>query len=528
MSDSFKRRRRRSGSTSHRYPAALPVPQDGRRRRRIGGMEIAATAAVSCVAAALIGLVWMVTFRVIADQRAQLRDTAERQLSGQAATLAQEIGHELLLVDQSLSILQAAWKANSNAVDLAQWKRTMPALLAIADDIFIADDKQIIVQDVLPQAIGQGVGSAYLTFPHGALEVLDSAGGKSGDESQLIQQNGGAPVDARHFLMYVVRPLVYPLGWLVGASYRSENLAKFFAQASLGTNALVALVDTQRGQVQAVVGPSARRPTTDLSKTTLYDVMNRSDAGTWLGESGIDGVVRLHAFHHVAGRDMVVVAAATAAEVMAPAETLTAAARTVAVIASALVVAIAGLFAWGFTTLRASRRRHREMTRDSVELERLRVDGGTNLARLQLQAARLEMLLNNGSDGVALLDSGLRLVQWNSHFTRGIGVDLREALPLDALLREQAALGLFDSVQDIEATIAARVVLLQTGNGSVRQLGLDGQELFLRGLPIAEGGSILLLTGSAAAAPRPAPAAEHLSRGAGAAVEVAVPAPIEW
>ncbi|HEY0422796.1 MAG TPA: hypothetical protein VGC82_05675, partial [Rhodopila sp.] len=65
-------------------------------------------------------------------------------------------------------------------------------LLAVADDIFICDDKHIIRQDILPKAVGQGVGAAYVTFPHGSLELFDSDGTKN-KESLLLQGQTGRP-----------------------------------------------------------------------------------------------------------------------------------------------------------------------------------------------------------------------------------------------------------------------------------------------------------------------------------------------
>ena len=222
-------------------------------------------------------------------------------------------------------------------------------------------------------------------------------------------------------------------------------MTKLFAQAALGYNPVVALVDTRRGIVQAVVGPAARRPKTDLSKTPLFSSMTRSQSGAWTGVTAIDGVERLHAFHRVAGRDMVVLVAANLAEVMAPADNLAAGAHALAFVATALVMSIGGLVLWELYTIRGQRRRQRIFDRNRGELERLRIEEAGNIARAQLNAVRLQVVLDGITDGIALFDSSLRLVQWNHPFLRGIGIELRKDMPLDALLREQAAKGLFGS-----------------------------------------------------------------------------------
>jgi PAS domain-containing protein len=527
MSDSFKRRRRRTGSTSSRFKPSHLVPVESLRPKRIGKAELAACGAVAIVAFALIVLIWIVTSRAVQEQRAELRDRAEQALSGQAAMIAETVGHELLLIDQSLTVLQAAWKANSDSVDLTKWQQTMPALMAVADDLFIADDKHVIRQDIVPKAVGQGVGAAYVTFPHGSLEEYQSDGTKDKD-SLLLQSETGQPIDARQFLMYIVRPLDHPKGWLIGASYRSEELTKLFAQAALGYNPVVALVDTRRGIVQAVIGPAARRPKTDISQSPLFGALTRSPAGTWLGDTAIDGVERMHAFHRVENRDMAVIVAANWTEVTALSNNLAAGAHSIAIVGSALVLLIGGVVLWELYSIRGNQRQRRTFDRNRNELERLRTEEAALTARARLNAARLKIVVDSTADGIALFDSSLRLVQWNHPFFRGIGIEPRQDMPLDSLLRAQAANGLFGTVGDLEAEIARRVGILRSGDtAGLPQSGPSGETVILRGLPITEGGFMLLLNGleswEPAPAPGPSPEVDEPS-----IPETATAAPIEW
>ena len=531
MSDKFKRRRR-TGSTSARFRPSQLVPVESVRPSRMGKAELAAAGAVSISALALIVLIWIVTGRAMQDQNAEIRDRAEQALIGQASTMAETIGHELSMIDQSLTIIQAAWKADSDTVDLAKWQKQFPALLSVADDVFIADERQIIRQDILPNAIGQGVGAAYVSFPHGSLEQYQTDGTKAADTLLLQGGAGGAPIDARQFLLYVVRPLDHPRSWLIGASYRSSELTKLFADASLGHNALAALVDTKRGIVQAVVGPAARRPNTDLSRSTLFGLIARSDAGTWLGASDLDGVERLHAFHRVGHRDMAVIVAANWTDVMAPAASLAAGAHSLALIASALVVVIGGIVMGQLYAIRSNAREKRIAERNKKELDRMRGEEAALTARAALYGARLQAVLGGTTDGLALFDSGLRLVQWNHPFVRGMGIELNQDMPLDSMLRRQTAPGQFESTEQLEAEIARRSGILRSGDtAGIDQPGPDGETLILRGLPIAEGGFMLILNGLArwgsapltgtdidADVPAPAPAEPA----------VAPPEPIDW
>ncbi|HEY0184480.1 MAG TPA: PAS-domain containing protein [Rhodopila sp.] len=529
MSDKFKRRRSRTGTRSTRFGPRQLVPVESVRPARMGKVELAACAAVIIVATALIVLVWIVTTRAMQEQRTEIRDRTEAVLAGQAAVMAETISHELLLIDQSLIILQDAWRTDSDSVDLNKWQQKMPALTAVTDDLFICDEQHIIRQDILPQAVGQGVGAAYVTFPHGSLEHLES-NGTTDKETLLLQGELGAPIDARQFLMYIVRPLDHPAGWLLGASYRSAELTKLFAQAALGNNAVVALTDTRRGVVQAVVGPAARRPVTDISKMPLFDLMSRAPAGTWAGQTGIDGIERLHAFHRIGDRDMAVLVGTTMAEVMAPAKDLVGGMRALAFVATALVVAIGALVLWGLSNIRADRRQKRVFDRYKNELDRLRSGETVITARADLNAARLQIVLDNTTDGVALFDSGLRLVQWNHPFQRGIGIDPRQGMSLDTMLREQAARGLLGSIADIEREVIRRVAVLRAGDAAgLKQLGPNHETLVLRGLPIAEGGFMLLLNGLTTWEPAPPPPpSTEMDRSVAAEPAARAPAPIEW
>ncbi len=523
MSDKFKRQRRRSG-TGYRNVKLIPVEQV--RSLPIGKAEMAACAAVVVVVLALVALIWIVTQRAVQEARADMRYRTEQMLSGQAAVIAETMRQELLVIDQSLKVLQSAWKKDSDVVDLTKWKDDMPALLSVADDIFISDDKHIIRQDILPKAIGQSIGAAYVTFPHGSLETFQSDG-TTDREALLLQGELGPPIDARMFMMYIIRPLDHPKGWLVGASFRSEELPRLFAKAGLGYNPIVALVELRHGTAQAIVGPAARRPRIDMSSSPLYGLISRSETGTWEGATSIDGIERVHAFSQVKGRDMAVLVGASTGEVTVPADNLAAGAYALATLGSVLVAAFGALVLWELYTLRGHKRRQRILERNRQELDRLRTDDAANVARSMVNAGRLQVVLKSIQDGIALFDSSQRLVQWNHPFECGIGIALRADMPLDALLREQVTAGLFGPVTDVEADVAHRLMVLRSGvEDGLTQLGPEGESLVLRGLPVEEGGFMLLLNGLAYwQAPPPPPAAEPLEE---KPPETPAPAPIEW
>ena len=534
MSGSFKRRRRRTGSTSRRYRPSQLVPVENRAHRAVGPDELFACGGVAAVAILLIALVWIVTGRAIQEQRAEIKDRVERALSAQAATLAEEVRHELLMVDQSLTILQAAWKADSKSFQLTDWAKSMPALTSVSDDIFIADAQRIIVQDILPQAVGQGVGAAYLNFPHGALEHFQGDGTQNADDS-LRSGELGPPVDARRFLIYVVRPLDHPEHWLIGASYRSSELTRLFASASLGINGVAAMIDTHRGVIQAIAGPSSRRLKVAIGKSDMFKAFEKNESGIWVGETAMDGVERIHAYRRVPGRDIVVTVGMVRSQAMAPAENLAAGARAVAFVASGLILVIGGLVLWELYTLRANIRRQRRYERSKAALDGANADLVKVRRRAELSAAQVKAMLESASDAVALLNGDLRLSLWNQRFAASVGTDrpvLREGLPLDELLRQQARAGVFGTLTDVETEVARRVTLLRTADLSepLTQIGPGGEPLTVRAHAIADGG-VVLTVGGIFYLPPPAPPSDEAADSRPASAEEAaapVSGTIEW
>ncbi len=530
MSGSKRRtHHRRIGSTSRRYRPSELVPIDGRRSSNIGTTELLTCAAVATVAALLIVLIWIMANRAIQDERTEIRERAEQTIAAHASVLAEEVRHELMLIDQSLATMQNAWKLDSEHFDLTVMQKSMPAMISVADDIFVADEKRIIQQDIIPAAVGQGVGAAYVTFPHGSLETFDSDGIRN-TEGRLAVGQTATPIDGREFLMYVVRPLDHPQNWLIGASYRSNELAKLYAESTLGFNGIAALIDAKRGAVQAIIGPSARRPKVNVAKSEMFEAIQKSDSGLWVGPTATDGVERLIGFHRVEGRDIIVIAGTPLTQAMAPAEGLTEGYHSLATVASLVVATISGLMLWGLYTLRSAARRRRAYERGRTALLSAQTDLATARTRAAVSGMQLRTLVDGLGDGIAILDADLCLSTWNPAFAAVSGLEpdqLRTGLPLDELLRRQAIAGAFGPLDDREIEVARRVAILRTqrDQAALTQFDHEGEAIELRVRGVADGGLVLILGGASQWQPPPAPKVQEVL------VEEAIPAgtaPIEW
>ena len=207
-----------------------------------------ASSAVAVVCLALIALIWINTVRAVHEESVETRVRAETVVTADATILVDQVRRELNEVEQSLTILQSSWNTNPRAFNLTRWHAVLPVLTDVAQDIFIANEKHIIVQDVMPQAVGQGIGSAYANFANGSLEPISQGGTADDAKTAMLEGELGPSGVQRQYVLYLIRPLASPPGWLIGASYNTGALAKLFASASLGMHGVAALVDTHRGR----------------------------------------------------------------------------------------------------------------------------------------------------------------------------------------------------------------------------------------------------------------------------------------
>ena len=490
-----RRRRRRDASAVRRTPDQLRHTEQV---RRVSTGQALACAAIVVICVALIALIWINAERTIDGQTEDMRARAESAVTAQAATLATQAQHELEMIDQSLSVLQAAWQSDPDTFKLSEWRAKMPALAAVTEDLFIADAKHLIVQDINPAAVGQGIGSAYATFANGSLEPIKINGPQARDNAIVLGELGTGGV-VRQYVMYLVRPLNKPPGWIMGASYRSTALTSVFATAGLGQDGIAAMIDTVHGGVQAVAGTAALRPKLNVSGTPMYKAMlERPGGGIWVGSTPIDGVDRIIAYRRIPDRDLIVAVGVARGRALAPADAWAAAVRSLAMIGSLLVVAIGATVFWEMWHWRSTRRRRRALTRAETLVTSMQNDLAATRAGAAAARAQLRAMLQGVSEGAAVIDSELSLTAWNPRFAGLSGLAetvLRQGLPLDDLLRQLVLAGRFGAPEDTAAEVSRLMAAVrpESGHGEVAATGPDGAGLVLRGQAMPDGGLVLIL-----------------------------------
>ncbi len=112
------------------------------------------------------------------------------------------------------------------------------------------------------------------------------------------------------------------------------------------------------------------------------------------------------------------------------------------------------------------------------------------------QVTQWQATLAGMADGLMVLDSELRLLEWNQHFPEFVGVPpemLREGMYLEDILRVQATLGEFGHV-DVEQEVQRRMKMFRSGEstGTIERRRPNGKTMELRRTPLPGGGFVTL------------------------------------
>jgi PAS domain-containing protein len=465
---------------------------------RLQPTEVLASIGVAVVAAALIILVWINASRSIASESSEIRARIEATVSGQAVVLADEVRHEMLGVEQGLLILKQAFQADPSHFNIQAWRDQVPALTNVTDDVFIADAQSVIQQDINPLSVGLGIGAHIAGVPGPVTPKTDSDGGDSASGgAMLIGPTVDRPQVRQHLAFLTIR-LDRPGDWLVGAVYRTNLLTRLYSEASLGVAGMTALINTRLGQVQTIVGPGAANPDYDIANSTMYAEMQSRRGGTWIGPSAPDGVRRIHAFESVPGRELAVVVAVNESDAMHPATIWADDVRSLAWVATLVILAAAALTLRAVWTLRSFRRQSEALDRERTIVAITRSDLAETRARLDARTAQLLSVVGDIDEGVAVIDPNRRVTDWNQRFAVLFGMSpelVRPGVALDEILREQASAGSFGPLEDVEAEVARRVAQLRAAAGTeaIHYAGPAGSMLVVHAAAVTDGSVVMVV-----------------------------------
>jgi signal transduction histidine kinase/DNA-binding NarL/FixJ family response regulator len=456
---------------------------------RSSGGYWASQAGIVIVAAVLIGLAWGAANIAIHADRDQAEARAEASVSVEALAFEQQIQRQLLAFDQTLRFLRQQWEQDPRYFDLGAGRAHAVLLSEVSGSLFMTNEHGVVVQSSTPAAVGTDLSRsemfrALLAQPDDTDLMYVGPATRS-----AIDQNWHMNLGLRLFRRDG------RFAGVLAVTYSTDALSRFFHEAHLGPDDLIAVVGMAEGRVRAEVARVPIAPNTSLSGSAMLQAMQEMPDGVWIGPSAPDGVDRIHAFRRIPDRGLEVAVGLERKAALKSTATWTVGARLFAGGTTAVVLLAAGLL------LRETRDTHQRAVASAQEQARLEAHNAelaAARARADAKAAQLQATLAGMTDGVVMVDADYHLMEWNSQFPEIAGVPpdiLRVGVSMEEMIRAQAEGGEFGDV-DVEAEVARRMRLLRSGKlaGATERLRPNGTFIELRRNYLPDGGIVTLFT----------------------------------
>jgi signal transduction histidine kinase/DNA-binding response OmpR family regulator len=445
-------------------------------------------------AAAVIAGTWYAADRTAKEQRLEALQRTNAAVSGLTANYSEQIARQILALDQSLDTMVQEWEGDPRRFNLENARARSKILNGISRDMFLADENGIIRQSSVSDFIGHNASD---------LEAFRQAAEHANDKPKLWL--GGASVNPimRQWHLDAVRILHHPDGSFAGiidADYRVSAITDVFGAASPPGNGFAALISLTDGKMRATFGASGSgtaggSPDSSIADTKMFAALDAGESGLWAGPSAFDAVTRIHAFRRLPGRDLAIITGIDEQDAFRQAVAWQWQARIFAGAVTFLTLVICVLL---LIMLGAGRRR---LVREREVQARFAASHAlSEVARAQADAVarRLQATFAVVTDGVAIFDAHLNLVEWSGLFPERSGINasfVRTGMPMEEVLRMQAEDGHFGVAVNVEAEVERRAALLRAGNfGTSQNFQAGGRTIELRCRPLPEGGFVALYT----------------------------------
>jgi signal transduction histidine kinase/CheY-like chemotaxis protein len=456
------------------------------RTRVSQAMRLAGIAAATAI---LIALTWLATLSATRSERADAQARIAASVANQAALFQRQVEVELLEVDEALRVLTHAWEIDPDHFHLLSWRDNLVLLNEISPDVFIVDERGIVRDSTVPDLVGSDVGS---------LDYFRALAERIFDDGKMFISTSTIATLVRQWHLNLARPLHHRDGSFAGvivAGLRINAIANFYRMANIGTHGMIAVVGLEEGHLRFALGPNPIDPGIGIAESDMFKAMQVDPDSVWVGRTALDGIERVHGFRRVADRDLAVVVAVDRDEAMHTTESWITTAYLFACGITALLLLLAGII---IRSIRTADRRDAAMGYERSVLAAANTELELAKARADDKTIRLEATLAGLSDGVAMIDGDMQLVEWNPRFPEVAGVPsemLRAGLHMEDILRAQAAAGVFGDI-DIEAEVTRRIAALRAGNYAsfVEHRWPDGRAIELRRNRLPNGGFVALYT----------------------------------
>ncbi len=434
-----------------------------------------------------LALIWLAMTINLRDHLAQTNTETRATLSRNALLVEEQLNRQFLVSDQTLRILEAAWQANPEGFHLEALRGQLVAMQDKALQIFITNAAGRVTESTRPEIVGADVSTRDYFRHEQALPA---------DDGRLFINPPVRGLVTKLWQLNLVRRLDLPdgrFGGVVSLALPTAALDSFYNTVDLGTHGVVGLVSLVDGSLLSQAGSGAPQEFHSLSDTALLDEIRTRKEAVWIGPTPSDGVVRIHAFIPVADRDLSVIVAIDRADALRPYEAWRIQALLVTALAALFVLACSALL---LQATRAAYAREGALAQDRMVLRVANTALEEARAEAQGRAHRMQAVLAGMTDGIMMLDTQLRLLEWNDHFAEFTGVPaeiLHVGLPMRDILLAQAQRGEFGDV-DPEAEVTRRMALLDRMNpvGTVERVRPNGRILEIRRNLLPGGGYVTL------------------------------------
>ena len=324
-------------------------------------------------AATLIALTWAGTLGAMHAQHQEAQARVESQLANQALAFEDQLYRQFLALDQTLRILETQWEKDSQHFDLIAWHQQAVVFSDLSLHIFVTDANGVIRASTRPDLIGVNVASRDY-FRHEASLPAD-------DDRMFIGRSTRGLV-TQQWQMNMARRLDHMgggFGGVIGLSYDTAALTRFYRDADMGSLGMIALVGMEDGQLRALAGPHSTKLGTSIVDSELYAAILATTEGRWVGPSPTDGILRIHAFRRVQNQSLSVLVGLDLNEAMRESASWANGAR---VFATGITLLILSATIYLLRAMRSAWKREERLANEHAALE---------ASNLQLEAAKREL-----------------------------------------------------------------------------------------------------------------------------------------
>lgn len=435
----------------------------------------------------MIALIWIVIAISVRAHRAETNTTVLATVNRKALLVEEQLNRQLLIADQTLRILEVAWEKDPAAFQLESFRGQLVAMKDTVLQIFIADATGIVRESTRPEIIGSNVTTRdYFRY-----------------EAGLTRDDGGMYINppvkgsvTQRWQLNLVRRLDLPngqFGGLVSITLPTSALNAFYTNVDLGEHGMIALINFPDGGLLAQAGSGANQEFRNIGGSPLFSAITTQREGIWVGQTPFDQIERIHAFVPIPDRRMTVMVSVDQEEAMRPHTSWLYGILLIGALAALFVVACCALL---LQATRSAWRREDGLAQDRLELRQANAAMAEARARAQSIATQLRAALSGMTDGIMMLDSDLRLLEWNENFAAFTGVPaelLRVGLPMHEIIRAQARAGEFGPVDPEAETKRRMAVLEQSVNiGIVERPRPNGRVVEIRRNLLPGGGYVTL------------------------------------